>query len=167
MNRLKTALSVLALGCVALPALADPVSTSLYKYKHWEVEAVQYDDGSISCLAEVDAGTDSFTIWVNQDQSLRLQFYSTSWEFGEGDTADLRVKIDRRSPWTLTGAELYKNSILFDLPDSDASVNFLVEVAQGQRAYLQTASGEPVIDYSLQGSKASMNALIECGNAIR
>ena len=46
-------------------------------------------------------------------------------------------------------------------------MNFLVEVAQGQRAYLQTASGEAVINYSLQGSKASMNALIECGDAIR
>lgn len=162
-----TAFAAMLSGLFVAPALADPVSTSLYKYKHWEVEAVQYDDGSVSCLAEVDATTDSFTIWVNQDQSVRLQFYSTSWEFGEGDTADLQVKIDRRSPWTLTGAELYKNSILFDLPDSDASVNFLVEVAQGQRAYLQTASGEPVIDYSLSGSHASMDALIECGNAIR
>ena len=65
MNRLKSALSVLAFGCVALPALADPVSTSLYKHKHWEVEAVQYDDGSISCLAEVDDGSDSFTIRIN------------------------------------------------------------------------------------------------------
>ena len=157
---------VLALG-LAAPALADPVSTTLFTHKHWEVEAVQYDDGSVSCLAEVDAGTDSFTLWINSDQSVRLQFYSTSWEFGEGDTADLQVRIDRRSPWTLTGAELYKNSILFDLPDSDASVNFLVEVAEGQRAYLMTATGEGVMDYSLAGSRASMDALIECGNAIR
>lgn len=168
MTCLKTIVSATALaGFLAAPAAATPQSTMLYEYKHWQVEVVQYDDGSLSCLAEVDAVNDSFTIWINQDQSVRLQFYSTSWEFGEGDTADLRLKIDRRSPWTLTDAELYKNSILFDLPDSDASVNFLVEVAQGQRIYLQTASGEPVIDYSLQGSKASMNALIECGNALR
>jgi hypothetical protein len=167
MNRLKAAFFVLVLGVIATPALANPTATTLYEYKHWHVQAVQYDDGTISCLAEVSDYSNSFTVWVNQDQSLRLQFYSTAWDFGEGDTADLRVKIDRRSPWTLTDAELYKNSILFDLPNSDASVNFLVEIAQGTRAYLQTSSGEPVIDYSLAGSKASMNALIECGNALR
>lgn len=159
------AAAVFALG--SAPLLADPKSETLFKHKHWEVEFVTFDDGSLACLAEVDATTDSFTVWVYQDQSVRIQFYSTSWEFGEGDTADLEVKIGKRSPWSLTNAELYKNSILFDLPDSDQGVNFLVEVAEGSRLYLRTAAGEPVMDYSLAGSRASMDALIECGNAIR
>ena len=87
-------------------------------------------------------------------------------EFGEGDTADLEIQIGKRSPWSLTNAELYKNSILFNLPDSDAGVNFLVEVAQGNRLYLRTAQGEPVMDYSLAGSRASMDALIACADAL-
>ena len=37
---------------------------------------------------------------------MQLQFYSTAWEFGEGDTADLEVQIDSRAPWNLTGADL-------------------------------------------------------------
>jgi hypothetical protein len=167
MNAWKTVAAVTAFGLCAAPVLAEPQSETLFKHKHWEVEFVTFDDGSLACLAEVDAQTDSFTLWVYQDQSVRLQFYSTSWEFGEGDTADLEVKIGKRSPWSLTNAELYKNSILFDLPDSDQGVNFLVEVAQGSRLYLRSASGEPVMDYSLAGSSASMDALIECGNAIR
>ena len=146
---------------------AEPSSQTLFSHKHWEVEIVGFDDGSFACLAEVDATTDSFTVWVYADQSVRLQFYSTSWEFGEGDTADLQVQIGRRSPWNLTGAELYKNSILFDLPDSNQGVNFLVEVAQGSRLYLRTAQGEGVKDYSLAGSQASMNALIECADALK
>lgn len=145
---------------------AEPQSETLFKHKHWEVEVVGFDDGTFACLAEVDATTDSFTVWVYADRSLKLQFYSTSWEFGEGDTADLEIQIGKRSPWSLTNAELYKNSILFNLPDSDAGVNFLVEVAQGNRLYLRTAQGEPVMDYSLAGSRASMDALIACADAL-
>lgn len=148
-------------------ALAEAQSETLFKHKHWEVEIIGFDDGTFACLAEVDAQTDSFTIWLYADGTVRLQFYSTSWEFGDGDTADLQVQIGSRAPWSLTAANLYKNSILFDLPDSDQSVRFLTEVARGNRLYLRTAAGEAVMDYSLQGSSASMGALGECGDALR
>lgn len=146
--------------------MADPFSTSLYSYKHWEVEYVEFDDGTAACLAEVDAGTDSFTIWYYQDDSFRLQFYSTDWDFGEGQTADMQVQIDRRDPWSMTGAELYKNSVLFNLPDNETGVRFLIEVAQGNKLNLGTAAGEAVKWYSLAGSRASMDAMIQCGEAM-
>lgn len=151
----------------AAPVFAETTSETLFKHKHWEVEIVGFDDGTVACLAEVDATNESFTVWVYPDQSVKLQFYSTAWDFGEGDTADLDVKIDRRAGWDLTSAELYKNSILFNLPDSDAGVRFLMEIAQGQRLYLRSADRSPVQDYSLSGSRASMDALIECSEAIR
>jgi hypothetical protein len=150
----------------AFPVSAETVSKTVYQFKHWEVEAVAFDDGTFACLAEVDATTDSFTVWVYPGGSVKLQFYSTSWDFGEGDTADLQVKIGNRSPWTLNAAELYQNSILFDLPDSDQGINFLVEVAEGNRLYLNTSSGEAVMEYSLAGSRASMSALSDCSDAL-
>ncbi len=155
-----------AIATTSAPVWAETTSEMLFKHKHWEVEIVGFDDGTVACLAEVDATTESFTVWVYPDQSVKLQFYSTAWDFGEGDTADLDVKIDRRAGWDLTNAELYKNSILFNLPDSDAGVRFLMEIAQGQRLYLRSADGSPVQDYSLAGSRASMDALIECSDAI-
>jgi hypothetical protein len=116
----------------------------------------------------VDAVNESFSIWTYADNSVRLQFYSTAWDFGEtGDTADLQLQIDRRAPWSLTAADLYKNSVLFNLPDSDAGVRLLVELAQGSRLYLRSSDGADVQNYSLSGSRASMDALIECGNAIK
>ncbi len=159
------------MAAVAALALAGPAlaqtSTTMYSYKHWEVEYIQFDDGTVACLAEVDATTDSFSVWYYQDGTFRLQFYSTDWEFGDtGDTADLQVQIDRRTPWTLTSADLYKNSVLFNIPDGDAGVRFLVEVAKGNRLYLYTADGQGVKDYSLAGSRASMDVMIECGNSI-
>jgi hypothetical protein len=160
-----TAFLVLATAMSTAPAFAQQ-SERLYTHKSWVVDGVTFDDGSLACLAEVSDPGESFTVWVFPDHSIRLQFYSEDWDFGEGDTADLEVEVDRRSPWTLTGAELLKNSVLFDLPDDDASVNFVVEVAGGNTLYLRTAAGEEVRSYSLAGSSASIDKLIDCGNAI-
>jgi hypothetical protein len=142
-------------------------SEVLFKHKLWKVEIVGWDDGSVGCVAQVTAPGESFSIWTFPDGAVQLQFYSTAWEFGEGDRADLQVQIDRRAPWSLTNAELYKNSVLFFLPDNKAGVNFIVEVARGNRLYLRSANGSNVQDYSLAGSRASIDALIECGNAIQ
>lgn len=141
-------------------------SERLFTHKHWQVEVVGWDDGSVGCVAQVSAPGESFSIWTFPDGAVQLQFYSTAWEFGEGDTADLEVQIDRRAPWNLNNAELYKNSVLFNLPDDNAGVNFIVEVARGNRLYLRSADGSDVQNYSLSGSRASIDALVECGNVI-
>jgi len=142
-------------------------SEVLFSHKHWKVEIVGWDDGSLGCVAEVSAPGESFSIWTFPDGAVQLQFYSTAWSFGEGDTADLEVQIDRRGPWSLTAAELYQNSVLFYLPDSQAGVNFINEVARGNRLYLRDIDGSDVQNYSLAGSSASIDALIDCGGVIQ
>lgn len=155
---------------VVLAALAGSAgaqqSEVLFSHKHWQVEVVGWDDGSVGCVAQVSAPGESFSVWTFPDGAVQLQFYSSAWQFGEGDTADLEVQIDRRSPWNLTGAELYQNSVLFYLPDDQAGVNFIVEVARGNRLYLRSADGSDVQNYSLSGSRASIDALLECGDVI-
>ncbi|MFM7336058.1 MAG: hypothetical protein ACKO2N_08340 [Tabrizicola sp.] len=156
-----------ALG-VALVAGAATAQQSevLFSHKHWEVSIVGWDDGSVGCVAEVKAPGESFSIWTFPDGAVQLQFYSTAWEFGEGQTADLGVQIDRRAPWNLTGAELYQNSVLFYLPNSDAGGDFIAEVARGNRLYLRDDDGSDVQNYSLAGSSASISALVDCGDVI-
>jgi hypothetical protein len=154
---------VLLLG--AVPASGEEVEI-LYQHKSWLVEGVTFDDGTIACLAEVRDPGESFSIWTFPDKTIRLQFYSSDWDFGEGDTADLEVEVDNRSPWTLTGANLTQNSVLFDLPDLDESVNFIIEVAKGRTLYLRSEDGSDIRSYSLSGSSASISYLIDCGNAI-
>jgi len=155
----------LAAALSAQTALAQQ-SERLFQHKAWTVDGITFEDGSIACLAEVSDPGESFSIWVFPDRTIRLQFFSEDWAFGEGDTADLEVEVDRRSPWTLTGANLLQNSVLFDLPDQDSAVDFVVEVARGNTLYLRTASGEEVRSYSLAGSSASISSLVDCGNAI-
>ncbi len=167
MNLFAKGLCGVVLAGSATMTLAETSSSTLYQYKNWEVEFVTYDDGTVACLAEVDDTTDSFTVWVHPDASVSLQFYSTAWDFGDtGETANLGVQIDRRAGWTLNDAELYLNSVLFNLPDDNSAVEFLGEVAAGTRLYLRAENGDDVINYSLSGSRASMNALIECANTI-
>jgi hypothetical protein len=160
----------LAIAVAALAGLtgaaAAQTSEVLFSHKHWQVEIVGWDDGSVGCVAQVSAPGESFSVWTFPDGSVQLQFYSTAWAFGEGDTADLQVQIDRREPWNLTGAELYQNSVLFFLPDSAQGVDFIVEVAQGNRLFLRASDGADVQNYSLAGSRASIDALVECGEVI-
>ena len=112
----------LAAGLLAIWAGAAGAQQveELFSHKHWKVSGVAWDDGTIGCVAEVSAPGESFSIWTLQDGSVSLQFYSTAWTFTDGDTADLEVQIDRRSPWNLTGAELSQNSVYFNIPGSDA-----------------------------------------------
>jgi hypothetical protein len=159
----------LAAGLLCVVAASEGMaqqSEVLFSYKHWEVSVVGWDDGSVGCVAEVKAPGESFSIWTFPDGAVQLQFYSTAWQFGEGQTADLGVQIDRRAPWSLTGAELYQNSVLFYLPDSNAGVNFISEVARGNRLYLRSDDGSDVQNYSLSGSSASIGALVDCGDVI-
>ena len=134
----QTAMGAVMLGACFAPGLAEAEQKTLFQHKNWMVAVNSFDDGSIACQAAVDEGAESFTIWVFQDQTVQLQFYSTDWSFTDGDTADLQVEVDRRGSWSLTGANLTGNSALFTLPDSDQGVKFLVEVAQGNTAHLAT-----------------------------
>lgn len=156
----------LALAALGTAAVAEPEYQTLYERKAWRVQVVKFDDGSFSCLAEVAEGAESFTIWADPKSLVKLQFYSSDWDFGEGDTADLEVEIDRRSPWNLTGAELYLQSVIFNLPDSDVGTKFLLEVVKGNTLFLRDSDGNDVRSYTLAGSSASVQALVDCVDGI-
>ncbi|MBC7478311.1 MAG: hypothetical protein H7317_09495 [Pseudorhodobacter sp.] len=153
------------LACAASPVWADK-SDVLYQHKSWMVEGVTFDDGTYACLAEVTDPGESFSIWTFPDESVELQFYSEDWDFGESDTADMEVEVDRRSPWSMTGASLTGHSVLFTLPNNDQSGNFVIEVARGSTLHLRTANGDAVRDYTLAGSSASIKVLVDCMNSI-
>jgi hypothetical protein len=156
----------LALPFTAVPAIAEATSETLFRRGAWEVRFVQFDDGTVSCLAQVTDGADSFSIWADPESAVRLQFYSDAWDFGEGQTANLVVQIDRRAPWTLTNAELYLQSVLFDIPSGDDGTQFLTEVMRGNNLSLKAEDGDHVQSYSLSGSSASISALIDCVDAL-
>ncbi|WP_343117220.1 hypothetical protein [Ostreiculturibacter nitratireducens] len=166
---MKRLFRLIAAVCVALAPLglkAETVSEIVFQYKAWEVQIVGFDDGSIACVAQVREGGESFSIWSDEREMVRLQFYSDIWEF-DGGSADLEIQIDRRAPWTLTNAELYMQSVLFDIPDTDVGLRFLTEVMRGNVLYLRNDRGDDVQSYSLAGSSASIRALIDCVDVLQ
>ncbi|MBI1218282.1 MAG: hypothetical protein GC186_07010 [Rhodobacteraceae bacterium] len=165
MHSFRMFLAAVVVSAVALPAVAGSTDKVIYSYKDWEVRVVAWDDGTTSCVAQVTYADDSFSIWADSQNPIKLQFYYSGWNFDQS-TANLVVQIDGRAPWRLNDADLYKQSVLFDLPDTRSGTQFLSEVIYGNTLYLRNDSGEDVQDYSLWGSQASISALTRCVDAL-
>jgi hypothetical protein len=164
MKLLGVGVVVLHLGFAAVPAWAQGTEL-LFEFRNWVVEGVTGDDYSYACQARVAVPGNSFAIRLFPDETVRLQFRSVEWDFGEGDTASLQVGIDSRSPWPLTGATLLQDSVFVDLLDPEESKAFVLEVAKGQTLYLRTEKGTDVRNYSLSGSAEAIRNLDKCDQA--
>ncbi len=155
---------VVLLVILGLPATAQQ-SEIVFSRGAWIVRIVKFDNGDLACSAEVTQGRDTFAIWSYQNGYTELQFFSPNWQF-DGGTANLVVQIDRRNEWTLSNAELTQNSVFFGLENEQGAVDFLIEVAQGRNIYVRNAQGESVISYTLSGSRASIDVLVQCEAAL-
>lgn len=157
----------LSLGAVPRPATAEVTSRTIYKHQSWQVRVVNYGDKRLRCVAQVSRSGNIFSIWASPDSKVRLQFYSRDWAFGARHRGDLKVRIDGYPSWRMRNAELYKHSVLFNLPSSSKGTKFLLEVARGNTLRLYNSRGKHVRSYTLAGSRASMSALIRCVKALR
>ena len=164
--RLRGFCAVFLVAAGLMQPLSAYESDILFEHKNWKVDIHGWDDGEIGCRAIVGSEHESFSIWIFQNAAIQLQFFSTSWAFGAEQFADLQVQVDKLDRWDLTNARLSQNSVEFNLPDSDAAVNFVMEIAKGSRLFLRSKDGKDVQSYSLSGSRASIDKLLECGNAI-
>lgn len=155
------------IGLGSLGAGAEATSETLYSIKDWNVQVVGFDDGTVSCLAQVTHGSISFSMWSGADELVELQFYDEGWDLGEGQTADLKVQVDNRAVWNLSNAELHLQSVFFNIPDSNDGIDFMNEVMAGDVLYLANDTGDEQARYSLAGSRAAVGALIECVGALK
>ena len=152
----------------AFPANAIE-STRLFTYKHWAVDAVAFDDGTLACQASVEGDDLSFSIWTYADRSVELQFYLGFEDFGSSEYfKDILLEVDRRGEWDLSDAKFYQNSIFFLLPPSDwdAAMDLLEEIAAGNKLSLMNRFGEEQAWFSLAGSRATIRELSECQSLI-
>lgn len=152
---------------MALPMAfsADAASRVLYQRKAWEVRVAEVG-GSLTCVAQVrpTQGT-TFAVWANGRSPVKLQFYANNWRFNSRRTTVV-ARIDRRPSWNLRNATLHQNSIFFDLPNGNASARFLREIQQGSTLRLYSSGSRLMASWTLAGSRASINALINCVKAL-
>jgi len=167
---------LLVSALLALPPILTPMSLgraaaeivnseTLYTRKAWRVAAVEFDDGAVFCAAYVGPEHNQFIIWSDAEENVSLEMYNTGWNF-EDSNADVVLRIDRRPKWTLPDARLNNSSVTFHLDDSDASLRFLREIMRGNYLKLYSSSGSEIERYTLAGSSASINALIDCVSAL-
>ncbi|WP_146010302.1 hypothetical protein [Acidimangrovimonas sediminis] len=168
MKSISCAVALSALSALA-PARADAAITSkvIYSYRDWEVRLVNYDNRNLRCQARVSRNGYSFSLYASPGSGVRMQFYSTGWAFGDPHRGNLKLRIGGYPSWRLSNAELYKHSVLFNLPGGSKGSKFLMEVSNGSTLTLYNDRGSHVHTYSLSGSRASMDALIKCVRALR
>lgn len=165
---MRKAIAGALIACFLAPAAsAEATSETLLTVKDWVVRVVGFDDGTISCLAQVTHGPISFSMWSGADELVELQFYDESWDLGQGQTANLKVQVDNRAVWNLSNAELHLQSVFFNIPDSNDGIDFMNEVMAGDVLYLGNADGDEQARYSLAGSRAAVGALIDCVSALK
>ena len=167
---LKTMLRSVIAGAAFLASTmtagAQPYENYYYGHKAWTVHVVTFADNSLACRARVNARGSSFAVWADGYSAVTLEFVRSNWDFYES-REDIIVQIDRRASWDLTDADLSGNQILFQLPGGNSSDRFLREVVAGNQIRLYSNSGDFVQAWSLAGSSASINKLIECTRRIR
>jgi hypothetical protein len=171
------ALSLRRLACLALAAAfgagvargapaagAEDGSHSriVFAERAWEVRLVDRPGTRAFCMAR-SGGADSFVaLYAPAPDRLRMQFYSEAWNFGDGGRVALMVAVDRGAPWALGDATAFRQSALFDLPQSRAGADFLKAMMGGTVLRLGDRTGRPVGRYSLAGSGAAIGALAAC-----
>jgi hypothetical protein len=162
----RSAIAAAAVLVAPLALSAQPYENYYYGHKAWTVHVVTFADNSLACRARVNEPGASFAIWADGYSAVTLEFIRSNWDFYEG-REDIIVQIDRRASWDLTDADLAGNQILFQLPGGNASDRFLGEIVRGNQVKLFSNSGEFVESWSLAGSSASINKLIECTRRLR
>ncbi|WP_300512900.1 hypothetical protein [Aliiroseovarius sp.] len=162
----RNAVAVAVVLAAPLAAFAQPYENYYFGHKAWTVHVVTFGDNSLACRARVSEPGTSFAIWADGYSSVTLEFLRSNWDFYEG-REDIVVQIDRRASWDLTDADLSGDQILFQLPGGNASDRFLDEIVRGNQVKLYSNAGEFVEGWSLAGSAASIDKLIECTRRLR
>lgn len=166
--RIATLLCLAIAAAVAFTSIAEAGSSrTLYRHKAWEVRAVAFDSGRLSCVATVTKPSgDAFSIWADGINPVNLHFFSPRWNYRPSRT-DVVLRIDRRKPWNLNNANLQGEGIFFYLGSDNASLRLMREIMGGRRLYLHDRYGDLVRSYTLAGSKASILKLIQCTKALK
>ena len=152
---------------VTLPqiTLADVESRTLLRRGAWSVNLVHDpSDGDVWCSGET---------YNRSNQSLSVATFSDG--FAALFITDARWRLTRRpvsfvvstdyTDWTIDGEALV-HSVFVELSDPQKSAQFVEELAAGRFVTIFSLDGQRLASFSLQGSRVSMNVLMECWQSI-
>ena len=151
-----------------LPGLAQAQrydTNRLFTRGAWYVDLV-YDtqDRSYWCNAStINRKNQEFSVTGFDDGSLSIFIFDDDWNLTREDIT-FRIDVDR-SGWTVYGlAEGV--GVSAELDDASKAADFLADVAAGNVVRVLTQNGKGIATFSLHGSRAALNALLDCWEGI-
>lgn len=145
---------------------AEPIETkSIFKKGAWSV-SISHDsnDGTIWCTAQTyNRKRQIFTVAAHDNGSLGAMVIDNKWNIPER-TVKFLIDIDY-SRWTVEGTGV-GNMVLVTLNDSDKSIKFLTELAEGSAVALLNSDERNIATFSLNGSYAGLLKLLDCWKSI-
>lgn len=149
-----------ALLLLASPATAYETVT-LYSKGAWSTIVEMYDTGEMACaMTTVQRGGRLDLTHYRSRGGLEI-YLNFDGVQGGAYVVDLELEVDDWGPWNLYKARGQGSAIFFELPDEDASSRLVAEIALGKMLYLYDGP-EIYHHWSLSGSAAALNALIDC-----
>lgn len=163
MSRRLVLLSVGLAIIAALPAGAAPTqkATVVFTAKDWTVRRILWSDGKTACVAGVTKPHAALTLWADNRDPLRLQVYDDRWRFQPRGHA-VRLQVDADRPFTAATAQLFRQSVIADMPADADGAAFLAALGRGKTVRLLADDGKPLQSFSLAGAQAALGMLTRC-----
>lgn len=150
-----------------------PLSLSAQEYEtrtlmrrgQWQVD-VTYSASTDAfwCTAGTENGSgQKFNLVAYQNEAFALFVFDPRWNL-EPRAVRFLVDIDR-SRWTIDGTG-DGVGISLNMTDPDTAVKFLIQLKQGNTAYVYNDQQQRQATFSLSGSSAAIDALFDCWDSI-
>lgn len=167
MSRIFGLLAVgLAIWAVQANAAPKKQAAVIFTAKDWTVRRILWSDGANACVAGVTKPNAALTLWADNRHPLRIQVYDDHWRFRPRNHA-VRLRVDARAPFTAATAQLFRQSVIFDMPPDAQGAALLSSLAKGQTVRLLADDGKPLQSFSLAGAAAALSMLTRCAAGLR
>lgn len=141
---------------------------TLYSRGNWRLDINFHDDGALSCESRtVNSQGYVMSLFTWDDGDYIIRFTNDGWSFGDNSQdQDFVVRIDRRSPWDISGSKFGDIIQTIVTPPSSSLTRFFSEVARGNTLYLYNDRGSEITRFSLSGSSRTLDQHRVCERRI-
>lgn len=159
--------TILALTMNFSGASASVDETELFRHKDWRVQHEYYTNSQAqACAARtVNRRGDTFdiTVYDNHDMSLFI-FFGTDVYLRETQR-NITIDVDY-SRWYFNNLNQTEGSLTFRFGPDDDVESFIKQIMRGQAVSIKDKRGGNFAVWSLRGSSAAIQKLVECWERI-
>ncbi|MDE3079670.1 MAG: hypothetical protein KGI94_06550 [Paracoccaceae bacterium] len=151
----------LALAAAAADAAPTQDAKVVFTAKDWSVRRIDWSDGAKACVAGVTRPDAALTLWADNRHPLRVQVYDGRWNFRPRSHA-VRLQVDAGRPFAAGTAQLFRQSVIAEVPADAQGAAFLAALGRGRTVRLLADDGKALQSFSLAGAQAALGMLTRC-----